>query len=66
MWKEKLLAIVKKILNMGEDFSSLQQLDEHEPAELVVAIRKVHERLKKPWRAFILSRSHTIQSEIRV
>jgi hypothetical protein len=47
MSKEKLLAIIKKILNIDEDLAYLLQLEEHELAELVVAIRQSHERLKK-------------------
>jgi hypothetical protein len=40
MSKEKLLAIIKKILNTDEDLSYLLGLEHHELSELVVLIRQ--------------------------
>jgi hypothetical protein len=44
MSKEKLLAIIKKILKTDEDLSFLLRLEDHELSELVVLIRQRLER----------------------
>jgi hypothetical protein len=40
MSKEKLLAIIKKILHTDEDLSFLLRLEDHELSKLVVLIRQ--------------------------
>ncbi len=47
MSKEKLLAIMKKILNTDEDISFLSRLEDHELCKLVVLMRQ---RLDRPIR----------------
>jgi hypothetical protein len=44
MSKEKLLAIIKKILNTDEDLSYLLGLEDHELSELVVPMRQRFDR----------------------
>jgi hypothetical protein len=44
MSKEKLLAIIKKILRTDEDLSFLFRLEDHELSKLVVLMRQVLDR----------------------